>query len=98
MKIQGYFQSEFEEHASVLAETRKLLPQSFEKLVRACVLALKAGNKLMFFGNGGGDLHGLAEPLLVVPSSTTARIQEMHIMPGQMLCGAIEIDLGYAEH
>lgn len=47
-----------------------------------------------FGGKGGGDLHGLADPLLVVPSQTTARIQEMHIMLGQMLCGAIEIELG----
>ena len=30
-------------------------------------------------------------------SETTARIQEMHITLGQMLCGAIEIELGFAE-
>jgi D-sedoheptulose 7-phosphate isomerase len=47
-------------------------------------------------GKGGGDLPGLAEHVLLVPSSTTARIQEMHIMLGQMLCGAIEIELGLA--
>lgn len=45
-------------------------------------------------GKGGGDLPGLADPLLIVPSQTTARIQEMHIMLGQMLCGAIEVRLG----
>ena len=47
-------------------------------------------------GKGGGGLHGLADPLLIVPSDTTARIQEMHIMLGQMLCGAIEFELGVA--
>lgn len=47
-------------------------------------------------GKGGGDLVSLAAPLLIVPSQTTARIQEMHIMLGQMLCGAIEIELGLA--
>ncbi len=47
-------------------------------------------------GRGGGDLVGLADPLLVVPSDVTARIQEMHITLGQMLCGAIEIELGHA--
>jgi len=47
-------------------------------------------------GKGGGDLPGLAEHVLLVPSGTTARIQEMHIMLGQMLCGAIEIELGLA--
>jgi D-sedoheptulose 7-phosphate isomerase len=48
-------------------------------------------------GKGGGDLRGLAEPLLIVPSDTTARIQEMHITLGQMLCGALEIELGLAK-
>ena len=45
-------------------------------------------------GRDGGDLVGLADPLLVVPSKTTARIQEMHITLGQMLCGALERRLG----
>jgi D-sedoheptulose 7-phosphate isomerase len=45
-------------------------------------------------GKGGGDMVGLADHLLVVPSDTTARIQEMHITLGQMLCGALEIELG----
>jgi D-sedoheptulose 7-phosphate isomerase len=45
-------------------------------------------------GKGGGDLPGLVDHLLVVPSDTTARIQEMHITLGQMLCGALEIELG----
>ncbi|MBM3492565.1 MAG: SIS domain-containing protein [Alphaproteobacteria bacterium] len=45
-------------------------------------------------GGDGGLLPGLAEPLLLVPASSTARIQEMHITLGQMLCGALEIELG----
>lgn len=45
-------------------------------------------------GKGGGGMTGLADPLLTVPSDVTARIQEMHITLGQMLCGAIEIELG----
>ncbi|MBL8836928.1 MAG: SIS domain-containing protein [Alphaproteobacteria bacterium] len=45
-------------------------------------------------GGTGGDLPGLADPLLIVPSRTTARIQEMHILLGQMLCGALEQELG----
>ena len=47
-------------------------------------------------GKDGGDLPGLADHVLIVPSDTTARIQEMHITLGQMLCGAIEIELGLA--
>lgn len=47
-----------------------------------------------FSGRDGGDLIGLADPLLIVPSHTTSRIQEMHITLGQMLCGALERELG----
>ncbi|UTW51837.1 D-sedoheptulose 7-phosphate isomerase [bacterium SCSIO 12827] len=45
-------------------------------------------------GRDGGQMTGLADPLLIVPSDVTARIQEMHITLGQMLCGAVEIELG----
>jgi D-sedoheptulose 7-phosphate isomerase len=47
-----------------------------------------------FTGAGGGDLVGLADPLLMVPSSTTARIQEMHITLGHALCAGLERGLG----
>ncbi|HEY1310488.1 MAG TPA: SIS domain-containing protein [Pseudolabrys sp.] len=48
-------------------------------------------------GKGGGELARHADHVLVVPSDTTARIQEMHIALGQMLCGALEIELGLAK-
>lgn len=62
---------------------------------------LKAAHRTLcvaaaFGGGDGGRLVGLAEPLLLVPSKVTARIQEMHILLGQMLCGALEIELGLA--
>lgn len=47
-----------------------------------------------FGGKGGGDLVGLVDPYLVVPSTSTARIQEMHITLGHLLCGALEHELG----
>ncbi len=48
-------------------------------------------------GKDGGDLIDLANPLLIVPSHTTSRIQEMHITLGQMLCGALEKGLGLVD-
>ncbi len=45
-------------------------------------------------GKGGGALVGLADPLLIVPSDTIARIQEMHILLGHMLCDALERECG----
>lgn len=47
-------------------------------------------------GRDGGKMVDLCDCLLVVPSNTTARIQEMHITLGQMLCGALEQELGLA--
>ena len=47
-----------------------------------------------FGGRDGGRMSSVAKPYLIVPSMTTARIQEMHITLGQMLCGALEIELG----
>ncbi len=45
-------------------------------------------------GRDGGDLVGLAHPLLIVPSQETQRIQEMHITIGHAFCAALERQLG----
>ena len=64
-------------------------------VIRALIQARDSGlTAAALSGGSGGDLPGLADPLIVVPSTTTARIQEMHIAVGQMLCGALEIELG----
>lgn len=49
-------------------------------------------------GESGGLLPGKVNILLSVPSSTVARIQEMHITLGQMFCGALELHLGLVGH
>jgi len=190
MDLDAYYLSEFAEHEKVAQATRALLKEPFRRLVRVCVESVRAGGKILLFGNGGsaadcqhiateltvryvkdrepiaaialttdtsaltaiandwsfdelfarqiaalgrkgdvaigistsgksenvvrglkkakeiglvaaglggrdgGRMKGLADPLLVVPSETTARIQEMHITLGQMLCGALERELG----
>ena len=192
MDVTAFFKAEFPEHVTVTRDTEAALEKAFGELVAACAISLRAGGKLMLFGNGGsaadaqhlateftirykkdrtaiaaialttdtsaltaagndigfervfsrqiealgkagdvaigistsgkspnvaaalkqaramrivtaaltgkggGDLPNLADHLLIVPSDTTARIQEMHITVGQMLCGAIEIELGLA--
>ncbi|HVV62567.1 MAG TPA: SIS domain-containing protein [Pseudolabrys sp.] len=192
MDVTAFFKAEFAEHAAVTRDTEAALGKAFGGLVAACAISLRAGGKLMFFGNGGsaadaqhlateltvrykksraaiaaialttdtsaltaagndlgfeqvfarqiealgkrgdvalaistsgkspnvvaalrqakgmglitaalggkggGDLARHCDHLLVVPSDTTARIQEMHILLGQMLCGALEIELGLA--
>ena len=187
-----FFKAEFAEHNDVARRTEAALSNAFAKLVQACATSIRAGGKLMFFGNGGsaadaqhlateltvrykkdraaiaaialttdssaltaagndlgfekifarqiealgrkgdvavaistsgksanviaglkqakamglataafgagdgGSMPAHADHLLLVPSATTARIQEMHILLGQMLCGALEIELGLA--
>jgi Phosphoheptose isomerase len=44
-------------------------------------------------GRAGGRMIDLASPLLVVPSESTARVQEMHILLGHALCEALEREL-----
>lgn len=192
MTPQDRFDAEWAEHDEVARATRAAVIEPYLRLLKACVTAIRGGNKILFFGNGGsaadaqhlateltvryigdrapiaalalttdssaltaigndlgfdqlfarqiralgragdvaiaittsgksanvlrgletaremklvaaalsgktgGALPGLADPLLLVPSTTTARIQEMHITLGQMLCGALEVELGLA--
>jgi D-sedoheptulose 7-phosphate isomerase len=49
-----------------------------------------------FSGRTGGKLKEIADPILLIPSNTTARIQEMHELLGHILCAEIEDRLGLA--
>ena len=44
-------------------------------------------------GEKGGGLNGIADITLKVPSNNTQRIQESHIMIGQILCSLIETSM-----
>jgi D-sedoheptulose 7-phosphate isomerase len=60
--------------------------------------AQAAGLQTVAFGGGdGGRLGEVSDLMLIVPSKTAARIQEMHILLGQMLCGAVEVELGLVD-
>ena len=48
---------------------------------------------IVFTGRSGGKLQGLSDISINVPSENTQRIQEAHIMIGQIICGLIEDDL-----
>ena len=64
---------------------------SSENVIKA-LEAAKAGGMIAcgLSGQGGGAMNGLADPLIIVPSDRTARVQEMHILIGHILCGALE--------
>jgi D-sedoheptulose 7-phosphate isomerase len=171
----GYFLEEFDDHQQAVHAAREALAEPFGKLLAACVAAIRNGNKIMLFGNGGsaadaqhiateltiryikdrapiaaialttdtsaltaagndlgfdeifarqvaalgkqGDvvigittsgtspnvvaalktarvMPTLADVALVVPAQSTRRIQEIHILIGHLLCGALETELG----
>ncbi len=48
-------------------------------------------------GGDGGELRALCDSALIVPSRVTARIQEIHIFLGHVLCKALEQRLGLTE-
>ena len=66
-------------------------------VIRAVEAARQQGVwTLGLLGRDGGVLKDMVDVALVVPSPTTARIQEMHILMGHTLCGLIEEELGFA--
>ncbi len=48
---------------------------------------------IAFSGKTGGSLDGIADITIKVPSDDTQRIQESHIMIGQILCSLIELSI-----
>ena len=59
------------------------------------LMALKKAKKqkmktIAFLGKEGGRCKGLSDIDLIVPSQSTARIQEMHILIGHTLCDLVE--------
>ena len=68
-----------------------------ENILRALRTAKAMGiTSVALLGKGGGPAAGLADQAIVVPSDTTARIQEAHILIGHILCDLIEQELGLA--
>lgn len=45
------------------------------------------------FCGEGGDLEGLVDHFINIPSSCTPRIQECHILIGHLICAAVELEI-----
>lgn len=63
------------------------------------VEAVKAAKSLKIttiglLGYDGGLLREICDIPIVVPNSTTARVQEAHILIGHSICGGVELSLG----
>ena len=66
-------------------------PNVLRGLRQARVMGLQT---VGFTGGTGGQMQTLCDALIVVPSAVTARIQEMHITIGHVLCKVLEKRLG----
>ena len=60
-------------------------------VVKAALKARDTGmHTIAFTGEGGGKLKDICDITFAVPSKVTARIQEMHIMVGHIICELVE--------
>ena len=65
-----------------------------KNIYNAVVQAKKIGIKtISFLGNDGGSIKLISDINIIVPSNSTARIQEAHILIGHSICGSVELNL-----
>ncbi len=65
-----------------------------QNVIRALNLARNMGAATIgLMGHGGGKMKDCVDICIVVPSDDTARIQEVHITIGHIICEIIEQDL-----
>jgi D-sedoheptulose 7-phosphate isomerase len=65
-----------------------------ENVVRALKKANELGAETIgLLGNSGGKIKDIANLSIIIPSNDTARIQEVHITIGHIICELIEEDM-----
>ena len=90
------FEKIFERQVEALANAGDLLigistSGNSPNVIKAFSLGSTLGCRLLgLSGNSGGKMNESCDLNLVVPSATTARIQEMHILIGHILCSAVD--------
>jgi D-sedoheptulose 7-phosphate isomerase len=68
-----------------------------ENIIRAMKTAKELRlTTIALLGKGGGSAKELVDHAIIIPSDSTARIQEAHILIGHILCELIEQELGLA--
>ncbi len=96
----SFWQVEFDEHETVAkAVTRHALVEPFEELVMAATASIKAGGKILFFGNGGSaaDAQHLATELTVRYVSNRAPIAAIALTTDTSALTAIGNDFGFEQ-
>ena len=66
-----------------------------KNVIKGLKVAKNLGFKcIAFTGKNTRNLNKHCDEIISIPAENTSRIQEMHIMFGQMLCNAVEYKLG----
>ncbi len=99
MASMGYFLEEFDDHLAAVALARETLAEPFSRLLTACVTAIRNGNKLMLFGNGGSaaDAQHIATELTIRYIKDRAPIAAIALTTDTSALTAAGNDLGFNE-
>ena len=99
MTSMGYFLEEFDDHQAAIAKARGALAEPFSKLLATCVTAIRNGNKLMLFGNGGSaaDAQHIATELTIRYIKDRAPIAAIALTTDTSALTAAGNDLGFDE-
>jgi D-sedoheptulose 7-phosphate isomerase len=69
-----------------------------ENILRALRKANELGiTSIALLGKGGGSAANLANYSIIIESSETARIQEVHLLMGHTLCEFAEMEMGFEQ-
>jgi D-sedoheptulose 7-phosphate isomerase len=99
VKFEDFLANEFAEHADVLDRTTQHLSGVFAHLAHACIAAINAGGKLLFFGNGGSaaDAQHLATELVVRYRENRRPIAAIALTTDTSALTAIGNDFGFED-
>ena len=97
MASMDYFFEEFDDHRTTVEAARAALAEPFAKLLAACVAAIRGGNKIMLFGNGGSaaDAQHIATELTVRYIKDRAPIAAIALTTDSSALTAAGNDLGF---
>ena len=69
-----------------------------ENILRALRKANELGvTSIALLGKGGGEAANLANHTIIIESSETARIQEIHLLIGHTFCEFAEMEMGFEQ-
>jgi D-sedoheptulose 7-phosphate isomerase len=97
MDLDAFYSSEFDQHQIALDNTRQQMTENFSRLVKISAAAVRKGNKLLFFGNGGsaGDCQHIAAELSVRYISERAPIAAIALTTDTSVMTAIANDWSF---